>query len=326
MFIVPPQFSLGRSRSARGPLVALAAVGALLAASGTASALPAYGLTSSGAGIVGFDTGAVGALTSNVAVSGLAANESLITLDARPKTGQLYALSNQNRLYLVNPITGAATAVLAPGATPFTLNGSVGMDFNPAADRIRVTTSTGQNLRLNPDTGGLAADDSAANGLIRYDAGDPNAAITPRVVTVAYTNSVLGGPAPAGTQTTMYAFDIQTGLDRRLVTQGSINATPVSPNLGRLFTVAPVFGFIAGDDIGFDIARVGSTDLAFLSGQTFIGTTLFYTLDLANGNLVSQGAIGGGAVQVRDFTIVPAPGAAAILGLAGLGVARRRRR
>lgn len=320
-----PEINRPRPRPV-GALGLTVAGAALLLCGGTASALPAFGLTTSGTGLVGFNTEAVGTITSTVAISGLASGETLLNIDARPRTGELYALSSQNRMYKINTATGAATQVLTAGAAPFTLNGSVAMDFNPAVDRIRVTTSTGQNLRLNPDTGGLVADDSATNGLVRYDAGDPNAAVTPRPVAVAYTNTVLGGPAPAATATTMYVMDVQSGFDRRLTTQGSINSTPVSPNLGRLFTIAPVFGlFAAGDNYGMDIMRVGSADLAFFSGQTLVGTTAFYSLNLATGSLGFLGAVGDGSVTIRNFALVPAPGAAAFVGAAGLLAARRRR-
>lgn len=307
--------------------IKLGVVGGLVLVSGlaaSAQAAPVVGLSFAGDRLVTFNTTDVNTLTSNVAVSGLASSEKLLTIDVRPATGEVYALSNQNRLYTVNPNSGAATQVLQAGAAPFTLNGSVGMDFNPAADRLRVTTSTGQNLRLNPITGGQVADDSAANGLIRYDASDANAGVTPRAVSVAYTNSTIGAPRP--TSTTMYVIDAQSGFSRFLANQGSVGGTPVSPNSGLLFNSKSVFGLFVGDEFGFDIATVGGTDMAILSGQTLIGTTAIYSFDLSNGAIGFWGAIGNGALQVRDITVIPTPGAAMAAGIGGLALATRRRR
>lgn len=281
------------------------------------------GLSLAGNRIVQFNSTDVNTLTSNVAVTGLAPAESLLTIDTRPATGEIYALSNQNRMYVVDPNSGAARQINSAGATPFTLNGSVGMDFNPAADRLRVTTSTGQNLRLNPNTGGLVADDSATNGLIRYDASDANAARTPRAVSVGYTNSAITPTRPA--TTTMYVIDVENGFSRFLANQGSLGGSPVSPNSGILFNSKAVFGLLLGDEVGFDIAFEGGRDRAILSGQTFIGTTAIYEMDLATGSIGFWGAIGNGSIQVRDIAAIPAPGMAGA-SLTALALAARRRR
>ena len=306
------------------PTVLVVAAGVAAALSGPALAATAFGLSLDGQRLVSFDTGAVQTILANNAIAGLNSGESLLAIDARPATGELFALSNQSRLFRVGT-NGAATLVPLSGTAIPALNGAVGMDFNPAVDRIRVVTSTGQNLRLNPVTGALAADDGATFGAIRYDAADPSAGLPPRITSVAYTNSPIGGPAPGATGTTLYGIDVQGQFDRRLVTQGSINSTPVSPNEPRLIGVAGIFGIFVGDLFGFDILTVGGVNSAFLSGQTISGGTAFYTLDLATGSTVFQGNIGNGLVGVRDFTVVPAPAGAAALGLGGILAMRRRR-
>src|SRR4029079_12679763 len=71
--------------------------------------------------LVTFDS-ATPATTSNpVAVTGLAASESLLRIDFPPATGQLYGLGSTGQLYTINATTGAATAV---GSTPLTLTGT----------------------------------------------------------------------------------------------------------------------------------------------------------------------------------------------------------
>src|SRR5438045_1082868 len=113
----------------------------------------------SGNDIARFDSGATGAVTS-VPVIGLQGGESLVGIDVRPANQVLYGIGSSSRLYTIDPLTGVATQVGAAGA--FTLNGtSFGTDFNPVPDRIRVVSNTGQNLRINPNDGTLAATDTA---------------------------------------------------------------------------------------------------------------------------------------------------------------------
>ena len=58
----------------------------------------------------------------------------------RPATGELYGLSNQNNIYKINPMTGAAPRSDAESGA----GGRVkAIDFNPTVDRIRVLGSGG---------------------------------------------------------------------------------------------------------------------------------------------------------------------------------------
>jgi hypothetical protein len=80
--------------------------------------------------------------SATVALTGLPAGESIISIDFRPATGQLYGLGSTSRLYTLNTENGAALAV---GTTTFSpaLNSNVAnIDFNPTVDRVRVVTNT----------------------------------------------------------------------------------------------------------------------------------------------------------------------------------------
>ncbi len=169
----------------------------------------------------------------NKAITGLQAGENILGIDMRPATGQLFALGSTSRLYTINMSSGAATVV---GTNPFTtlLAGtSFGFDFNPTVDRIRVVSNTGQNLRLNPITGGIASVDSALN---------PG---TPAVSAAAYTNNF-----PGATSTTL--FDIDPATDK-LFAQNP-------PNNGTLVEVGNL-GIDIGTENGFDIG--GTTNKAY---------------------------------------------------------------
>ena len=92
----------------------------------------------------------------------LTSGETLVGIDFRPANNLLYGLgvnatTDTATLYIISLQTGVATAVGPPLALPFDLpSGGYGFDFNSAVDRIRVTTETGLNFRLNPYNGHVA--------------------------------------------------------------------------------------------------------------------------------------------------------------------------
>ena len=177
---------------------------------------------------------------SDVNITGLLSpTEKLLAIDFRPATGQLYGVTNMSRLYVINQLTGVASAV---SATPFSpaINGTqVGFDFNPTVDRIRLVTNNDQNIRLNPETGTVAGVDLAINP------------VGATVTAAAYTNSFAGAST-----TVLYDIDVERNL---LVKQ-----TP--PNNGTLVTVGSL-GVQAVGEAGFDIAPDNSVAIAALYGR-----------------------------------------------------------
>jgi len=208
-------------------------------------------------------------------ISGLGRGDQLVGIDVHPANGVLYALSAKGQLYTVDKRSGRATAVGAPVA----LSGkAVGFDFNPTVDRIRVITDSGQNLRLVPDTGALAATD----GPLAYAAGDVAAGTTPRATAAGYTNSVAGA-----TGTVLY--DIDAARDT-LVTQGTLPGVvpAVSPNTGQLLTVGEL-GLPVSAVNGFDVkgaAPAGAynpADYRAVAAVQLRGISVLVKVDLATG-------------------------------------------
>ena len=163
--------------------------------------IPAFGLSADGLNLVRFNTATPGTTTS-VTVGAITAGETLVGIDFRPNTGQLDAFginatADTGTLYRVDPQTGLVTVVgaasgIVAGDFPA---GGYGMDVNPAADRIRITTDSGLNFRINPITGAAISPDTAINGLPPGSTG---------VSAAAYTNSY---GQPAGSITTLYTLD-----------------------------------------------------------------------------------------------------------------------
>lgn len=215
-----------------------------------------YGLTSTNE-IVKYNAKSPGTALKTVTVTGLEANDYLMAIDFRPATGQLYGVSRNSRLYVINPETGATGGPIGLDAfSPEIFGTFVGFDFNPTVDRIRVVTDLGQNLRIHPETGATASWDGSLN---------PG---TPFVVGAAYTNSKAGA-----TSTTLYGIDLNS--------QKLVKIDP--PNNGTLVAVGSL-GVTAAGEVGFDISSDNKAALASLKvagGKDYINS--LYYIDLKTG-------------------------------------------
>ena len=242
--------------------------------------------------LLNFNPGQPGMINSVRFITGMSSGENVVGIDFRPANGLLYALTTANRLYTVNPTTGAATPV-GSGPIATAMNGqSFGFDFNPTVDRIRVVSDADQDLRLNPNNAAVAGVD----GTIAFAAGDPNAGQNPSLVGSAYTGNFAGS-----TLTTLYGIDSTTDS---LVTQGSLNSAPVSPNTGQLFTVGKL-GVDTNNMVGFDIAQGTNSAFASLT-TTGSRTSNLYTINLTTGAARLIGPIGGGRL-IRDIAYAVRP-------------------
>ena len=78
----------------------------------------------------------------------LAGDQSLVGVDYRVQDGKLYGVGNAGGIYTLG---GDASATKVGQLTVALSGTSFGVDFNPAANRLRVVSNTGQNLRHNLD-------------------------------------------------------------------------------------------------------------------------------------------------------------------------------
>lgn len=252
--------------------------------------------------LISFNAGQPQVIKAQKPLTGLAAGEHLVGIDYRVARGQLYALSDRGQLYKLEVKTGALSPVgNLPLAVP--LAGSrFGMDFNPVADRIRVVSNAGRNLRLHPDTGAVVDFDPKRFGVqpdpsLAYAKGDPFAGQIPVLVAAAYTYNKKNDKL-----TTNFAIDAQRGL---LVTQGTREGVEpvVSPNAGQLYSVGALG--IAGQllDVAFDIADLNNA--AYIAVRTSEDArTRLYVLDLSTGHATLRGTVGEG-VPLTGMAIEP---------------------
>ncbi len=247
--------------------------------------------------LVSFDSAAPERILSAVQIAGLAPGENIVSLDARPANGLIYGLTNLNTLYTLNPYSGAASLVMA-GVAAFPLVGkNVGIDFNPAVDRLRVVSDAELNFRFNPTTGAIVDGDAGApdtqpDTALAYDAADVNQTKNPAVNAVAYDRNFQGT-----TQTTLFGID---SARNTLVRVGSENGTPNSPNGGVLTTIGAL-GVNPGARVGFDIAADGT---AYAAMQV-AGKTSLFTVDLITGTATPVGKIGKGTLKLDAITTLP---------------------
>lgn len=211
--------------------------------------------------LIQFNAKAPQVFISKKAITNIGASEKLLSIDYRPATGELYALSNASKLYIINTTTVAARVVNATAFTPAITGSVASIDFNPTVDRLRLVTNSGQNLRLNPETGAVVATDGAINGV-------SNASISG----IAYTNSKAGAAT-----TVLYDVDATT---TKLYKQDP-------PNNGALAEVGSLGVSFAGQ-VAFDIS--GDNTAALIAAQNGTANTLYF-LNITTGAATKIGTL-----------------------------------
>lgn len=244
-----------------------------------------------------------------VSISGVANGETLVGIDYRPQTGQLFSFgvnptADNGTVYILDPQTGAATVVGTPGMVSFVdVNGvtvdlppasvGYGFDFNPTVDRIRLVNNAGLNSRLNPITGGPVDGNASAPGINPDGSINMLPAGSTGVAAAAYTNSF--GQTLPGSATTQYALDpvsnmlfIQNPPNNGTLTMGQ----PVSLN-GTTLDFSEANGFDIPANVAVSTSGMPAMGLGF-AALTTGSTTRLYSIDLSTGNAQNLGTLSGG--------------------------------
>ena len=259
---------MGSRSSARSILLCAPLLLGLAVPAAAGAAERFYGVTE-GNRLVTFNSDSPGAIRSSRPIRGQRRGEAILGIDLRPSNGRLYAVGTASRLYTIDPRSGRARVV---ASEPFgvALRGqSLGFDFNPVADALRLVTEAGRNFRVGPASGQLIDGDLTLTGVqldrdLSYEANDPAARKQPRVGSSAYTNNARGA---ASTQ----LFGIDSARDT-LVRQDPPNGG-VLTSVGRL-------GLDARGPSGFDVAAGGGAYAALRRGG---GQAALYRVKLGSG-------------------------------------------
>ncbi len=215
------------------------------------------------------------AATASVKVDGGA---KLVGIDVRPSDGKLYGVTPDGTIVTIDGKTGKWEKK-SQLSEKLPADAKVAVDFNPVADRMRIVTSTGMNLRINVEDGKAIVD-----GTLKYAETDAMKGKAPMVTAVAYSNSFAGTK-----ETAMYDIDMASGS---LVKQAP-------PNDGVMTTIGSLG--VKPDMVALDIASDGK------GGNTawVVAGGALHKVDLASGKVTTAGPISGLKGSVGDVAVMP---------------------
>jgi hypothetical protein len=274
-----------RKRITAALAVVVTSTALMLGMPGTASAAPAavpslraFGISGDGTLMVTFTTDRPDVLNWVQVITGLSGDTALVGIDFRVQNGLLYGVGNKGGIYTIKtPPATKDVVVTKVSQLQYALTGSqFGVDFNPAADRLRVISDNGQNLRHNLGDHTTIQDVNLTT--------PPVEGTTKGVTAAAYTNNDLNG----ATATTL--FDINTNSDQ-VVIQSPANNGTLAPT-GSLGLDAQLK---AGMDIYSTLSGGRTVDNAAFASLTPYGAT--------NPSLYSVNLFTGEAAVIKQFPL-----------------------
>ncbi|KAA6223214.1 DUF4394 domain-containing protein [Streptomyces albofaciens JCM 4342] len=272
--------------------VMVTSVALMLGTPGTASAAPAatpglraFGISGDGTLMAAFRTDRPQVLDWVRAVAGLSGDTSLIGIDLRVQDGLLYGVGNKGGIYTIKIPSGTEDVVVTKvSQLQYELSGTTfGVDFNPAADRLRVISNNGQNLRHNLNNHTTVQDLNLTT--------PPTEGTTKGVTAAAYTNNDRSD----ATVTTL--VDIDTTSDQ-VVLQSPANNGTLAPT-GSLGIDA---GLNAGIDIYSTLSGGKAVDNAAFASLTpyGAGTPSLYSVNIFTGQATPIGQF---PLNITDLAI-----------------------
>lgn len=201
-------------------------------------------------------------LAREVPITGMSAGAAMLGIDFRG--GALYGIGSDSRMYSVDTLSGAATA-MGSALAPAPQGTHFGLAYDAVRDLLHLSgVESNQSLVIDAGTGSIAVQPGMA-----YAADDAHFGIDPAVTAEAYL-----GPALFGIETNANAI------------------VKVSQQTGEVTTVA---------DLPFNVYLCGGLDVdtdgtAYAALSTDNGSEL-YTVDLLTGSTELLGSIAGSPVH-----------------------------
>lgn len=281
-----------RKRIMAAMAVMITSTALMLGTPGTGSAAPAatpslraFGISGDGTLMATFTTDRPQVLDWVRVVTGLTGDTGLIGIDFRVQDGLMYGVGNKGGIYTIKtPPATTDVVVTKVSQLQYALHGAnFGVDFNPAADRLRVISDNGQNLRHNLNDHSTVQDLNLTT--------PPAEGTTKGVSAAAYTNNDLN----AATATTL--VDINTTTDQ-VVLQSPANNGTLAPT-GSLGIDA---GINAGMDIYSTLSGGKTVDNAAFASLTpnGTGTPSLYGINVFTGQATSIGQF---PLNITDLAI-----------------------
>lgn len=286
-----------RKRIAAAVAVMTASAALMLSTPGSGSAagaapagLRAFGITGDGTLMATFTTDRPNVLDWVRDIVGLSGDTALIGIDFRVQNGLMYGVGNKGGIYTIKTPPATTDVVITKvSQLQYMLHGTnFGVDFNPAADRLRVISDTGQNLRHNLNDHSTIQDLNLTT--------PPAEGTTKGVSAAAYTNNDLNG----STGTTL--FDINTAGDQ-VVLQSPANNGTLAPtgSLGvdtQINSGMDIYSTLSGGK------TVGNAAFATLTPSGATRPSL-YSVDLLTGEatLVSDASASRFPLNITDLAI-----------------------
>lgn len=250
----------------------LAASALLLGAfSNAASALTLYVVTA-GNKLARYDSEDVKSITRFGYLTGFTNGDtSLIGCDFRPQDGLLYGIGNNGGVYTID--TDSALMTFRQTLSVRLQGTSFGVDFDPTANRLRIVSNAGQNLRHDLSTG-VTTTEAALN---YPPAAAPNTPgpTSKGIVAAAYSNND-GDPS---TGTTLFVLDAATN-------QLSILSPSASGTLTKVAKLSVTFGLFSGIDILTKLdGNRAVTNIGYIAVDNGDVTSTLYSVDLFTGKV-----------------------------------------
>lgn len=237
--------------------------------------------------LIRFDSATPSTITARIPVTGLPANDHLLTIDLRPTDAKVYAVSALGGVYIVDALTGVITQI-GRLSVPIDGNAVFGMDFDPVADlagrpSLRLISNLGDNLQVDVRPRHVGAATRLPH-LVLVDGG--------RVFATAYDHNDLSPLTASALYHLGKAYDTRSSesLGVILYKQKVQNSGVVlRVGLSKLSSPSGTWGFdISGSGVAF--ATI-TNDYGPPIGPPLPASS-FYRVDLARGVVRRIGSIG----------------------------------